>query len=48
MRFWLISFLLTVSVVGSLASTGNLEHRQVSPQHLRKKLLSLPLDLMLL
>lgn len=37
MRFWLIIFLLTVPVVGSLASIGNLEHRQVSPQHLRKE-----------
>ncbi len=38
MRFWLqlIIFLLTVPAVGSLASTGNLEHRQVSPQYLRK------------
>ncbi len=38
MRFWLqlIIFLLTVPAVGSMASTGNLEHRQISPQYLRK------------
>lgn len=37
MRFWLIIFLLTVPVVASLASTGNLEHLQDSPQYLRKE-----------
>jgi hypothetical protein len=39
MRFWLqlTAFLLTVTAVGSLASTGSLEHRQVSPQYLHKE-----------
>lgn len=37
MRFWLVIFLLTVPVVGSLASTGNMEQRQLSPQHLHKE-----------
>ncbi|HML79028.1 hypothetical protein [Geobacter sulfurreducens] len=37
MRFWLVIFLLMVPVVGSMASTGNLEQRQVSPQYLRKE-----------
>lgn len=37
MRFWLIIFLLTVPAVGSLASTGKMEHRQVSLQYLHKE-----------
>jgi len=39
MRVWLIIFLLTVPVVGSLASTGNLEHLQVSQHYLRKEII---------
>lgn len=37
MKFLLVIFLLTIPVVGSLASTGNQEHRYVSPQPLSKE-----------